>query len=172
MKIAYLFPRLDNKSSITLFQDLILQLKLLDKNIEIDIYYFDEKVTLNFTEKTTRIGFLDFLSVNDYDLIHSTGLRPNLYLHFHRKKINNKTKLITTIHSFIYNDFQNQFNSFFAFFYSKIWYSALKSQNSVVVLTETAKKYYSSKIKTRLDVVNNGRKKFIPILYQIQIVNL
>lgn len=159
MKIAYLFPRLDNKSSITLFQDLILQLKLLDKNIEIDIYYFDEKVTLNFTEKTTRIGFLDFLSVNDYDLIHSTGLRPNLYLHFHRKKINNKTKLITTIHSFIYNDFQNQFNSFFAFFYSKIWYSALKSQNSVVVLTETAKKYYSSKIKTRLDVVNNGRKK-------------
>ena len=27
MKIAYLFPRLDNKSSITLFQDLIPQLK-------------------------------------------------------------------------------------------------------------------------------------------------
>lgn len=159
MKIAYLFPRLDNKSSINLFQDLIPQLKKIDNNIEIDIYYFDEKVTINFTEKTTRLGFWDLLPVNDYDIIHSTGLRPNIYTHFHKKKFNEKTKLVTTIHSFIYEDFQNQFNSIFAFLYSKIWYSVLKSQNAVVVLTEIASKYYSNKIKTRLEVVNNGRKK-------------
>ena len=66
MKIAYLFPRLDNKSSITLFQDLIPQLKKIDKNIEIDIYYFDDEVSLNFTEKTNQLGFWNFLPVNDF----------------------------------------------------------------------------------------------------------
>nr|WP_315174748.1 glycosyltransferase family 4 protein [uncultured Flavobacterium sp.] len=159
MKIAYLFPRLDNKSSITLFQDLIHQLKKIDKNIEIDIYYFDDEVSLNFTEKTNQLSFWNFLPVNDYDIIHSTGFRPNLYTHFHKKKFNKKTKLVTTIHSFIYKDFQNQFNSIFAYIYSKIWYSGLRSQDAVVVLTDIAKKYYSDKIKTRLEVVNNGRKK-------------
>lgn len=161
MKIAYLFPRLDNKSSITLFQDLIPQLKSIDSNIEIDIYYFDQEIALTFTVNTTRLGFFDALPINDYDIIHSSGLRPNLYTFFHRKRINSKTKLVTTIHSFIYKDFRNQFNAVFAFICSKIWYSVLNSQNTVVVLTDIAKQYYSDKIKTKLEVVNNGRKKIL-----------
>lgn len=159
MKIAYIFPRLDNKSSITLFQDLIRQLKRIDKNIEIDIYYFDKRINLSFEEKTTQIGFWDFLPVNDYDIIHSTGLRPNVYTFFHKKKFNKRTKLVSTIHSFIYKDFKNQYNFIFAYIFSKVWYSVLKSQDTVVVLTHIAKQYYSNKIKTRLEVVNNGRKK-------------
>lgn len=158
MKIAYLFPRLDNKSSITLFQDLIPQLKLLNSNIEIDIYYFDKEIGLNFTEKTYRLKFFDSFSINDYDIIHSSGLRPNIYVFFNKKRFNSKTKFVTTIHSFIYEDFKNQFNFFFAFFYSKIWYSVLKSQNVVVVLTNIAKEYYTSKVKSSIVVINNGRK--------------
>lgn len=159
MKIAYIFPRLDNKSSITLFQDLIPQLKRIDENIEIDIYYFDKRINLSFEEKTTQIGFWDFLPVNDYDIIHSTGLRPNLYTYFHKNKFDKRTKLVSTIHSFIYKDFKNQFNFIFAYIFSKIWYSVLRSQDTVVVLTNIAKQYYSDKIKTKLEVVNNGRKK-------------
>lgn len=158
MKIAYLFPRLDNKSSITLFQDLIPQLKLLSSNIEIDIYYFDKEIGLNFTEKTYRLKFFDSFPVNDYDIVHSSGLRPSVYIHLNKRNFNSKTKFVTTIHSFIYEDFKNQFNSFLAFFYSKIWCSVLNSQNVVVVLTNIAKKYYASKIKSKIEVINNGRK--------------
>jgi glycosyltransferase involved in cell wall biosynthesis len=159
MKIAYLFPRLDNKSSITLFQDLIPQLKSIDDNIEVDIYYFDKEISVNFTEKTKQIGFFDTFPLNDYNIVHSSGLRPNIYIYLNKRKFNSKTKFVTTIHSFIYKDFRNQFNSVFAFIYSKIWYSVLNSQNTVVVLTDIAKQYYSDKITTRLEVVNNGRKK-------------
>ncbi|BFM42296.1 glycosyltransferase family 4 protein [Flavobacterium sp. CFS9] len=135
------------------------QLKLIDSKIEIDIYYFDEEIALTFEEKTTRLGFFELLPVNDYDIIHSSGLRPNIYTYLHGRKFNNKTKLITTIHSFIYKDFRNQFNAVFASIFSKIWYLVLNSQNTVVVLTDIAKQYYSNKIKTRVEVVNNGRKK-------------
>jgi glycosyltransferase involved in cell wall biosynthesis len=158
MKIAYLFPRLDNKSSITLFQDLIPKLKLLNSDIQIDIYYFDNEITLNFTEKTYRLKFFDSFPVNDYDIVHSSGLRPNIYIHLNKRKFNSKTKFVTTIHSFIYEDFKNQFNSFLAFFYSKIWCSVLNSQNVIVVLTNIAKEYYTSRIKSSIVVINNGRK--------------
>jgi glycosyltransferase involved in cell wall biosynthesis len=158
MKIAYLLPRLDNKSSITLFQDLIPQLKLLNSNIKIDIYYFDKEIELNFAVNTYRLNFLDSFPVNDYDIVHSSGLRPNVYIYLNKRKFNSKTKFVTTIHSFIYEDFKNQFNSFLAFFYSKIWFSVLNSQNVVVVLTNIAKDYYASMIKSRIVVINNGRK--------------
>jgi glycosyltransferase involved in cell wall biosynthesis len=165
MKIAYILPRLENKSSITIFQDLIPIIKSSYENIEIDIYFFDECVDLIFTEKTRKISFFDSLPINDYDIIHSSGIRPNLYIYLNKRKFNKNTKLITTIHSFIFNDFKNQFNYIFALIFTKLWLFVLNSQDVVVVLTEIAKEYYSQKLKTRIEVVNNGRKKlpFDPI---------
>jgi glycosyltransferase involved in cell wall biosynthesis len=157
MKIAFLLPRLDDKSSITLFQDLIPQLEFIDTSLKIDIYYFDKNISLDFNN-TTRIEFFNFFPVNNYDIVHSSGFRPNFYIFLHKKSFNLKTKFITTIHSFIYDDFKNQFNILIAIIFSKIWYYVLKYQDIVVVLTETSKLFYSHKISSEIEVINNGRR--------------
>ncbi|WP_293302857.1 glycosyltransferase family 4 protein [Pedobacter sp. UBA4863] len=158
MKIAYLLPRLDNKSSITLFKDLIPKLKQLNSNIEIDIYFFDNEVSLHFPHKTHKIDFFSgSIALNNYDIVHSSGIRPNVYVWLNKWRFGSNSRFVTTIHSFIYEDFKNQFSSFLAFLYTKMWLSLLNSQHAVVVLTEVAKTYYLDKIKSRIEVVNNGK---------------
>jgi len=155
MRIAFIITALANQGSISVFKELISQ--LTKQVIELDLFYFDEKIENNFDCEKYRISFSTSLKDNNYDIVHSTGIRPDLYVWLNKKKFPKKTKFITTIHSFIRKDFTNEYNWLISAIASNLWYRIISAHDRVAVLTNDAKLYYSKLLSLPIYVVNNGR---------------
>jgi len=155
MRIAFILTALVNQGSISVFKELITHLK--PKDVVVDLYYFDEKIENDIDCNKQRISFSKSLPTYDYDIVHSTGIRPDLYVYLNKRKFSAKTKFLTTIHSFIRKDFNNEYNRVVSFLASNFWYKILGAQDKIVVLTNDAKSYYSKLLSSPISVVNNGR---------------
>lgn len=155
MRIAFIITALVNQGSISVFKELINQLNL--QGIALDLFYFDEKIENDFDCEKYKIFFSTSLKDNNYDIVHSTGIRPDLYVWLNKRKFPKKTKFITTIHSFIRKDFNNEYNWLVSLVASTLWYRLMSAHDRVVVLTNNAKFYYSKLLSSPIYVVNNGR---------------
>lgn len=131
---------------------------LISKEFTCDVYYFDNINELDFSCKTTRISFFKRINFNEYDIIHSHLLRPDLYCALHKRAIGKTSvKIVTTIHTAIYEDLAYTYGKFITRAIIPLWEAAWKKMDQAVVLTLFAERYYS-KIKFRkLTVINNGR---------------
>lgn len=156
MKIAYILPSIINKGSITIFKDLITGINSLYPDIQIDVFYFKKHDKDFFDYKNVKkISLLKKTELNGYDIIHSSGIIPNLYTFFYKKRV--KATFVTTIHSYLKEDLSNSYNILLANVINFLWLKILSTQDCVAVLTNDAKKYYLNKINTKINVVNNGR---------------
>jgi glycosyltransferase involved in cell wall biosynthesis len=156
MRIAIVITALAKQGSIYVFKELIHQLGKYE-NCEVNLFYFDDKVEIEVDCSVTRISLFGDLPDFNYDIVHSTGLRPDTYIFLHKKKFPSKTRFITTIHSYIRKDLQNEYNWIVSFMASKFWYRILNAQNLVAVLTADARDYYKKLLKPEITVVNNGK---------------
>ncbi|MFZ6024758.1 MAG: glycosyltransferase family 4 protein [Bacteroidota bacterium] len=156
MRVAIILTALVKQGSITVFKELVHHLSKKEFLV-IDLYYFDSNVEITVDCPVQQISFKDKLPRYDYDVVHSTGLRPDIFIYLNKKRFPSKTKFLTTIHSFIRKDLTNEYNSVVSFFASFFWYKILKAQDVVVVLTESAQTYYTKYLSSELVVVNNGR---------------
>jgi glycosyltransferase involved in cell wall biosynthesis len=131
---------------------------LISEKYTCDVYYFDNILELDFACKTTQISFFKKINFNEYDIIHSHLLRPDLYCAFHKRTIKKTSvKFISTIHTAIYEDLDYSYGKFFSRVMIPLWEAAWKKMDQVVMLTHFAEKYYS-KIKFKnVAVINNGR---------------
>jgi glycosyltransferase involved in cell wall biosynthesis len=155
LKIAFLLPSILNKGSITIFKEIIQNIIAEYKEIEIDLYYFKsyDKEYFNFDD-AKKLNFLNRIEFDKYDIIHSSGFIPNLYIALFRWR--SKSIFITTIHSYLEEDIKNSFKGIKAIIIYRLWLKILNFQNGVVVLTNHAKSYYDSRINVRIDAINNG----------------
>jgi glycosyltransferase involved in cell wall biosynthesis len=156
MRIAIIITALAKQGSIYVFKELIHQLAK-NENCEVDLFYFDEKIEIEVDCSITKISLLGALPDYNYDIVHSTGLRPDTYVFLHKKKFPHKTRFITTIHSYIRKDLQNEYNWVVSFLASNFWYYILRAQNLIAVLTVDARDYYKKLLKPEITVVNNGK---------------
>lgn len=162
MKIAFILPSLLKKGPIIVVKDIVDNLVDNDFIKEIVIFYFDEKVEVNFPCQTERISFKDKIDFDYFDIIHSHMIRPDLYL-FKNKLFGNikKAKIISTLHQYNYINLQYDFqNKFKAFIISKLWNLFLCKHNFIICLSKDMKKYYENQIfinNTKLRYIYNGR---------------
>lgn len=156
MRIAIIITALAKQGSIFVFKELIHQLSTKN-DCEVDLFYFDGKVEIEVDCLAIRISFFENLPGYNYDIVHSTGLRPDTYIFLHKKKFPTKTKFITTIHSYIKKDLENEYNKMISYLASNFWYRILRAQDLVAVLTVDASVYYKQLLKSEITVVNNGR---------------
>jgi glycosyltransferase involved in cell wall biosynthesis len=156
MKIAVILPRLANQGPIIVAKD-IVDLLLIEKDVNIDVYYFDELVELTFGCKVQKINFFNKINFNDYDVVHSHMLRSDAYVWYHRKKSDKKTLFISTLHQNIYDNLKGNYNSLIAIIFEKIWLKFLKRQDYVVTLTKVMQNTYLSKLDVSLKTIYNGR---------------
>lgn len=156
MKIAFIITALAKQGSIYVFKELI---ENLDKKkvCEIKLFYFDENVEIEIDCPKERITFDKGLPNYNYDVIHSTGIRPDFFIYLNKNKFPASTRFITTIHSFIEKDLANEYNYLVGFLASRFWYKILSVQDSIAVLTLDAYRYYSKFLKSPISIINNGR---------------
>jgi glycosyltransferase involved in cell wall biosynthesis len=156
MKIAFILPSLANKGPIIMANDLIGY--LLSQDYRCDVYYFDRIEELVFPCKTTPVSFFEKINFREYDIIHSHLFRPDLYCAIHKMAIKKAgVKVITTIHTAIYDDLTYTYGKFISRLIIPVWIASWKRADHVVLLTDFAKSYYSKLKFSAQTVINNGR---------------
>lgn len=168
MKIAYIIPSLNKKGPIIVVKEIVNGLiKLGISKNDIIIYYFDESKGVDFPVKTKKIKFWDKIyKDNEYDIIHSHMIRPDIFL---LKEIiinkilfkNIKFNSVSTLHQRNFENFYYETHNYlFSVLISKLWEFILSFFDKIVVLSESMKSYYKERIihsKEKIVVNYNGR---------------
>ena len=139
MNIAYIIPKLANKGPINVVQELVKQMML--HHHACTVYYFDEGNEISFPCQTIRIKFRERIPFDSYDIIHTHGLRPDIYVFCH-KPLHSKTRFVTTLHNYVIPDLSFQYNKLIAYVVGNLWMCALHRHNKIVTLSKDAEKYY------------------------------
>jgi glycosyltransferase involved in cell wall biosynthesis len=153
MRIAFILPSLAQKGPILVVQGIVSYLK--DKTSQIDVYYFDDIVEVEFDCPVHKISFSDKIIFDNYEIVHSNMLRPDLYVWKNRRHIKHK---ITTMHCDIRVDLRYQKGIVASFIFRWIWIFAVRKFDKVVVLTKSIlNSYYKRYIKSNnLTYIYNG----------------
>lgn len=157
MKIAYIVPSLIQEGVVIVAYDLVRVMTTNNHNCE--VFYFDERSNiLNFPCPTHQIPFSKSIDYNAYDVIHSHGLRPDMYVARH-KPSNCKAKCVTTSHNFMFADLISDHGYLKGILGGIVWLWSWRKLDSVVVLTNTALNYYKKFVNSKkLAVVYNTRE--------------
>ena len=138
MKIAYIVPSLANKGPIVVVRDLV---KLMTKHgHECVVLYFDDIEEISMDCVCEKISFKN-RDFSDFDIVHSHGLRPDVYVFLFKPRIS-KTKYITTVHNYVYKDLYYQYNRLISVIAGSFWMLALKRHDRIITLSKDAMKYY------------------------------
>jgi L-malate glycosyltransferase len=154
MKVAFIVPSLAKKGPIKVVHELVKQ--YLKMGIVVNIFYFDEIKGFSFPCDTVKIDFLKGIKFDDFDIVHSHGIRPDAYIFYHKNDIS-YAKCVTTLHNYVKKDLAYQYNFLISIIFSFIWNLFTIKHDAIVVLSRDAKKYYMSFWKNKnIFVIYNG----------------
>ena len=108
MKIVYLI----NHKGETGLNNVVLDLTTLfsSHGHNCTIFYLkDTEKEIEFPCKTIKIDEEHPLVFKDYDIVHTHGIHPNLYVLRHKPWGKSKTKFVATLHCYVFQDFMDLF---------------------------------------------------------------
>ena len=135
MRIAYILPSLANKGPIIVAKDLVLTMTAHGHSCK--VFYFDDIIETEFNCPVQQIKFSRTINFNEFDVVHSHGIRPDTYIWLH-KPIICQAKIISTIHNFVFEDLAEQYNKLIAYTFGSLWMFILRRHNKIVTLSKTA----------------------------------
>lgn len=145
MRIAYIVPSLKNVGPVLVVKELVEQME--GNGHQCHIFYFDNKIELNFCCPTTQIGFSSSFDFSKFDIVHTHGIRPDAYVYVH-KPLRTKTRFVSTLHNYVFRDLSYQYNKLVAYVFGYVWIKLLLSRHDcAVALSKDAVNYYKRWIK-------------------------
>lgn len=155
MKLAFLLPSLKNLGPIIVVKSLI---DFLYKNykLNITVFYFDDfdSDILDFNVDCININFFEKYDFSEFDIVHSHGIRPDLYSKIHKLKNN----LVSTQHNIIFDEYNISGSYIKAKLVEIIWKYALTNKSVLVAIGDAAKEYYNNLLPNHVVVnIPNGR---------------
>lgn len=140
MNIAVIVPSRKKAGPIIVAAD---QIKLLTaQGHQCKLFYFDEKSDeLDFVCPCEKIAMGTRIDFSLYDIVHCHGLRPSFYVTRH-KPLFCKTKFITTIHSYIFQDFCCTYGKLKGFCGAWLYLFLLLRFDKIITLSKDALRYY------------------------------
>lgn len=155
MNIAYILPSLSGAAPVAVIE--LLSRLMTQYGHTCIVYYFDDKVELSFNCRTEKIDTGQSMDFSRFDVVHSTGMRPDIFVAKHRE-YSGRTKYVTTIHNFFIEDFTSQYNWFVAQVFGRRWMSKVNRFDVVTVLSNVGVTYYNKWItKPKLTFAYNAR---------------
>lgn len=154
IRIAIIIPRVQALGPVLVIQNLVNSLSDND-SFSIKVFYLDCKVDNNIqmSVPVERLNHKKFL-FGDYDIIHTTGIRPDLFGYLNRKKIKYH---ISTIHNFVFDDLAYTYNQLISFLFGYIWLLLWKRSERLVCVSGAMKDYYVKWFSSeKMEVIHNG----------------
>jgi glycosyltransferase involved in cell wall biosynthesis len=139
VRIAFIIPRVDQLGPVKVVQSLVNQLCKID-NLQINVFYLDKKVDLQvkFFVSVEQLDSRNF-SFNDYDIIHTNGIRPDFWAFRNRRKIRFH---ISTIHNFVFDDLTFTYNRLVSLVFGNLWLILWRRADKLVCVSNSVKSYY------------------------------
>lgn len=155
MKIAYVVPALVNKGPVIVVKDLINV--MIANGHQCIVYYLDESDCISVNCPVKKIVFRYSINFDEFDVIHSHGIRPDFYVFLH-KPSSCRAMCVSTMHNFVFEDLSSQFNKLFSIIAGRLWMRILNKHDKIAVLTKIALEYYERFLpKDKLIVAYNTR---------------
>jgi glycosyltransferase involved in cell wall biosynthesis len=156
IKILYVLPSLTNSGPMLVVRDIV---ENLDDNYDVTIAFFDDVNEVSFPEsvKLQRISFgLAPKFLSQFDIVHTHLYRSDIFGAINRVFIK---KLITTVHSDMYEFMKRTYGKRVGLVTSCIWSLCVSVFNKRIFLTKYQKSKFCvlSKLNTN-SIIPNGRK--------------
>ena len=158
LRVAYLIPALTD-SGLTRIP-FWLSKNLSDK-VDIEFLYFRQKSFSQQGEEfistelpLNKIGFYNFFpDLNNFDIIHSHGFIPNMYVLLHHSEIS--AKKVATIHGYHIESLKYEKGFLLSFLMGNLWNISYKFFDVAVCLTHSMECFYKSKGISRITTIYN-----------------
>jgi len=154
MRVAIIIPRLEEFGPVKVIQTLVNYLYKTDE-LQIKIFYLDKTVDdqVKMMVPVERLDRKHFC-FEDYDIIHTNGIRPDLFAFLNRKKIRYH---ISTVHNFVFDDLSFTYNKLISLIFGNLWLVLLRRADKLVCVSTALKEYYSKWFPaSMLQVIHNG----------------
>lgn len=151
MKIAYIVPSLVNTGPIIVVHTIVKN--IIDEQILVDVFYFDDDVILDFPCSTFKIEMNSPFDFDHYDIVHSHGYRSDKFVNKWKWKIK-KAKIVSTIHSDIAQDLKFSYNRLVSLIFTPLWLNSIKKNHAVIVISTKLENLYSKKFKKLYRIYN------------------
>jgi len=157
MKIAYLIPRLHDTGLCRVPAWLA---ESLSATATVKVFYLDDTPvdwpSLTVTVPTQKIPFAPFWEeLQEYDVIHSHGLKPDAYVAFYRRRLPGVK--ISTLHGYHISELSFMKNPVYGWLWGNLWDFCCNQCDAVVCLTHTMAQYYQRRLPaTRITHIYNG----------------
>ncbi len=155
MRIAYIIPSLYRMTPNRVVWHLVEG--MVARGHVCHVYYFDPSTAdcMTFSCETTRIRLWERLDLSAYDVVHTHGLRPNVYVWLHRQPATVRT--VSTIHSYVFEEFRSIYGRALGTLFGHLFVRTLSRHDRVVTLSRDAVDYYARWIRrSRLTYCYNG----------------
>lgn len=156
MKIAYIVPSLAQAGNVCVVKDLATV--MCQNNHQCVIYYFDDSPSgYEFPCETIRISIKDRIAFDNFDIVHTHALRPDIFAFFHFP-YKSKTHLICTIHNYVFEDSIDYKGRFIGVIVAIIWQLLRMRNERFLVLSNAHYNYYKRWFnKNKISVAYNTR---------------
>lgn len=173
MRVAIIVPRLEQLGPVKVIQSLVNLLSEIEE-LQIRVFYLDKTVDpqVKMMVPVERLIYRSFC-FSDYDIIHTNGIRPDLFAFINRKKIKYH---ISTIHNFVFDDLAFTYNRLISFIFGNGWLILWRRADKLVCVSKAMKNYYVKWFSlSRLEVIYNGISEpdnsFVPEKNVIQVID-
>lgn len=146
MKIAYILSSLENAGPIVVAYELVQQ--LIKHNHTVEVFYFDDKIDLDFPCSIHKISMWKQFKFHNYDLVHCHGLRPDLFVLLH-KPMFCKTPICTTIHSYMFLDHAYKYGKFWSQITVRMVLASTIRDDRIILLSKDMLAYYKDYLPNR-----------------------
>lgn len=140
MKIAFLISSIKDVGPVLMVRTLIAQLQ--QAGHECTTFYFDN-VEIDWDTTLKRISFFRPYDFGTFDIVHSHGFRPNLYVTLYKSFTPRPTRFVSTVHSYIFEEFQFGFGKTKGWALGHLFLFFLHRHDKIVTLSDDATTYYA-----------------------------
>jgi glycosyltransferase involved in cell wall biosynthesis len=140
MKVAIIIPAIRHLGPVKVIVTLANELAEFS-DVKINLFYLDRlrDNSIKIKVPVDRLKIKSF-RFEDYDIIHTNGLRPDLIGFFYRKRIKYH---ISTIHNYVFEDLGFTYNYLAAYFIGFLWIMFWKRADKLVCVSQSLEKYYT-----------------------------
>lgn len=154
MRVAIIISRIDQLGPIIVIRNLVNSLRFCN-DLSVNVFYIDKEIkdSIKIDAPVERLNWRKF-SFDDFDIVHTNGIRPDLFAYLHRKKIKCH---ISTIHNFVFEDLYFAYNRLISWLFGTTWLIIWTRADKLVCVSAALKTYYSRWFDAeKLAVVHNG----------------
>jgi L-malate glycosyltransferase len=139
MKVAIIIPSLGHFGPIIAVKNLVKSLSV--QGVTVDVFYLNSSQGLVVDiPSPIKINFFTKFDFNKYDFINTHGLKPDMYVRFHKRCIS--TNIISSMHNYMGEDLRMLHGNIKGSLLTFLWRFCLRSSQALIVSSQSMKDYY------------------------------